>query len=116
MSLADLIASDVADVFINTDDHARTIQVTSPKGTDARPYTGVWEVSTEREVDMTRGKDVVYKATFSYADTVTLPVESRATVDGLVWTCLSPGASDAGLKTSHWTSQQRVNSNANGGR
>jgi hypothetical protein len=116
MSLADLIVSDVVDVFLNTDDHARTIQVTSPKGTDARPYTGVWDVSIEREVDATRGREVVYNATFAYAATDVIQAESSAIVDGVSWVCLSPGASHAGLKTSHWEGRLKVNNNANGGR
>lgn len=117
MSLADLLLSDVDDVFLNTDDHARTIAIIPPRGVDAVSVVGIWDISTEEMVEMNRGKDVVYKATFCYSADVTILTESTATVDGLAWVCTSPGASHAGLKTSHWkTTQPLHRANGSGNR
>ena len=101
MSLHDLLLSDVGDVFLNTSDHARTIAVIPSRGVDAVAIIGIWDVIDQDEVDRTRGREIVLKAKFESASRIAL--DSRATVDDLLWTCIHPGALNCGTYISHWT-------------
>ena len=114
MSLAEQMESDVDDVFLNISDHARQILIVPPRSRDTVSVVGVWDVSIQDQTQMERGKEIMLQATFIYSASVIIQTDSSASVDGLLWTCKSPGAELVGMKTSHWTAIQRINSGATG--
>lgn len=98
MTLAAQMLTDVADVFLNTDEHAATYTYTPPLAGTPRTVTGIWELGEPR-VDKSNGVELVHPATLVVASSETFAREGVLTVNSEAWPVVNVGHADTGMRT-----------------
>ena len=100
MTLGDQFATDVANVFINTDEFAETITYT-PTGEAGVSVTAVVERLEGQSQDYVDGDAATYQAMVhvSVASVASPAVGDTVTFDGLDWAVVGMLPGDAGLHT-----------------
>jgi hypothetical protein len=89
--------TDVADVFLNTDEHAATYTLTAYNGGATSSVTGVWDVM-ESTRDDTKGRRTVHSAKFETASSTAIRIDDRISVNSETWTCHATGPANVGMK------------------
>lgn len=98
MSLASLIAADVSDVFLDTDEHAASV-TRYPAGDTTSPatVTAIWcedELATDSK---TRGRDIVRMGSLRVDDAQATDPKDRWLIDSETWETIAVGKEE-GMK------------------
>lgn len=115
MTLASQMETDVADVFLNTDEHAQT--VTRVAGGVSTSVNAVWEPmesqsdTTGPEVTHETGKALVWRGRLYVASSQTVAETDEWTIDGETYQCVEIGKPSGGMRVIHLQNKKRVHTN-----
>ncbi len=98
MTLADQMRDDVADVFLNIEEHAETVTRTPRGGGDPTSFPAIVDV-LETTLDEKEGKQEIRRATMQCASSVTVNIEDVITVGGVGLIVKTVSLASAGMKT-----------------
>lgn len=102
MTLREQMADDVADVFLNEDEHAETVTRTPRGGGATNSFLAVVDV-LETTLDVKSGKQELRRASMMFASDKALNVDDTITVDGVVLMVKSVSLASVGMKTAMLT-------------
>lgn len=109
MTLADQMASDVTDVFLNTDEHATSFTYTPPLGGTPGSVTGIWELGeTKVEKDHQGNVEVVHPATLLVESGEVFAREGILTVANESWPVTVVGKDNAGMRVIQFERRTKV--------
>lgn len=102
MTLAAQMLTDVADVFLSSDEHAETVTRTPRGGGSTNDFLAVVDV-LETELDQKEGKQEIRKASMMFASDKTLNIDDTITYGGVVLMVKTVSLASVGMKTAMLT-------------
>ena len=122
MTLADQMASDVSDVFLNTDEHAETITRVPASGDPVTGIAAVWEPEDSRmraaqnDVVHDSGKALVWRGRLYVSSDLTVAETDSWTIDGENWECMEIGKPSGGMLAIDLQRKDRKHTNRSSGK
>jgi hypothetical protein len=113
MTLASQMLTDVADVFLNTDEHAGAYVYTPPLNGKPRTVTGVWDLKEPSE-DKANGLEVVHTATLLVATSESFERDGVLIVNSEIWVVTEVGTDNVGMRAIGFRRNDKIRSNASG--
>lgn len=104
-TLAELMLTDVSDVFLNTNEHAATYTYTAPRTGTTTSVTGVWSVDETPNLDVTRGVENCMSGELLVASSVSVLRSGTFSINGETWNVERVGPVNVGMRVLSLTRQ-----------